>query len=126
MTLNSAVPVAFVSVTSREEGRAFYEGVLGVQHRSTDEFGDFYAFPNGTMLRLTPMLDFKPIEHPVLGWDVADIRATAIALKDKGISFTIYEGLGQDELGIWTAPDGRAKVAFFSDPFGNVLSIAEH
>jgi hypothetical protein len=31
----------------------------------------------------------------------------------------------QDELGIWTAPTG-AKVAWFKDPDGNILSISEH
>jgi extradiol dioxygenase family protein len=126
MSLANATPVAFVSVTSREAGRSFYEGVMGVPHQSSDEFGDFHAFPNGTLLRLTPMPEFTPSPHPVVGWDVPDIRAAAEQLKAKGISFTIYEGMGQDELGIWTAPDGRAKVAFFSDPFGNVLSLAQH
>jgi hypothetical protein len=33
--------------------------------------------------------------------------------------------LPQDELGIWTAPTG-ARVAWFKDPDGNVLSISEH
>jgi predicted enzyme related to lactoylglutathione lyase len=126
MSLNDATPVAFVSVASREEGRAFYEGVLGLKHKSSDEFGDFYAFANGTHLRLTPMPDFQAGPHPVVGWDVPDIRATAAELKAKGISFSIYEGMGQDELGIWSAPDGRAKVAWFSDPFGNVLSLSQH
>ena len=126
MTFERAIPVAFVSVSSREAGRAFYEGVLGVRHQSSDDFGDFHAFANGTLLRLTPMADFTPTPHPVLGWDVPDIRAAVVALTAKGISFTIYEDMGQDELGIWTAPDGRAKVAFFADPFGNMLSIAEH
>ena len=126
MGLDSATPVAFVSVASREEGRAFYEGVLGIPHRSSDDYGDFYALSNGAVLRLTPLSDFTPIPHPVLGWNVPDIRAVVTELKAKGISFTVYEGMGQDELGIWTAPDGRAKVAFFSDPFGNVLSLAEH
>jgi hypothetical protein len=126
MSLDQATPVAFVSVTSREEGRAFYEGVMGVSHHSSDEFGDFHVFPNGTMLRLTPMPDFTPSSHPVLGWNVADIVASVHALKAKGIEFTIYEGLCQDDLGIWTAPDGRAKVAFFSDRSGNLLSLAQH
>jgi extradiol dioxygenase family protein len=126
MALDNATPVAFVSVTSREEGRAFYEGVLGIPHQSSDEYGDFYALAKGAVLRLTPLPDFTPIPHPVLGWDVPDIRAVAVELKVKGISFTIYEGMGQDELGIWTAPDGRAKVAFFNDPFGNALSLAQH
>lgn len=126
MSLENAKPVASVSVANREDGRAFYEGVLGVRHQSSDEVGDFHVFANGALLRLTPMPQFTPSPHPVIGWDVPDIRAAAEQLKAKGIAFTIYEGMGQDELGIWTAPDGRAKVAFFSDPFGNVLSIAQH
>lgn len=126
MSLSGSTPVAFVSVTSREEGHAFYEGVLGIPHQSSDNFGDFHRFPNGSLLRLTPMPDFKAGPHPVLGWDVADIEQAVDDLAAKGISFTIYEGMGQDARGIWSAPDGRAKVAFFSDPFGNVLSLAQH
>lgn len=34
-------------------------------------------------------------------------------------------GLGQDELGIWTSPDGKLRVAFFSDPDGNVLMLCK-
>jgi predicted enzyme related to lactoylglutathione lyase len=32
--------------------------------------------------------------------------------------------LPQDELGIWTTPDGT-KVAWFKDPDGNTLSLTE-
>lgn len=124
--LNEAIPVAFVSVADRQQGRAFYEGVLGVPHYSADDFGDFHRFPNGTMLRLTPIPGFTAGQHPVLGWDVDDVRIAAASLKAKGISLIVYEGMGQDADGIWTAPDGRAHVGFFADPFGNVLSIAQH
>jgi hypothetical protein len=47
------------------------------------------------------------------------------ALRDRGIVFTIHEGMGQDALGIWTSLDGRSKVAFFSDPDGNVLTLSQ-
>jgi hypothetical protein len=47
------------------------------------------------------------------------------ALGAAGVAFTIYEGMGQDALGIWTSPDGAAKVAFFPDPDGNVLSLTQ-
>ncbi len=124
MTLDNAKPVAFVSVRDRDEGRAFYEGVLGLKHKSRDDFGDFYDLGAG-LLRMTPMPDFQAHSHPVLGWDVPDIAAAARALKEKGITFAIYDGMGQDELGIWTAPDGKAKVAWFADPFGNVLSLSQ-
>lgn len=63
--------------------------------------------------------------HPVLGWDVADIHATVAALTARGVKFTIYDGMGQDAAGVWTAPDGKAKVAWFSDPDGNLLSLSE-
>jgi catechol 2,3-dioxygenase-like lactoylglutathione lyase family enzyme len=124
MTLDNARPVAFVSVRDRDEGRAFYEGALGLKHKSRDDFGDFYEFGGG-LLRMTPMPDFQAHAHPVLGWDVPDIAAAVRALKEKGIAFSIYEGMGQDELGIWTAPDGKAKVAWFTDPFGNLLSLSQ-
>lgn len=125
MALESAKPVAFVTVTDREAGRAFYADTLGLAHLSSDDFGDFHQFGAGGLLRLTPMPDFQAHPHPVLGWDVPDIAEAARQLKAKGVSFTIYEGMGQDELGIWTAPDGKAKVAWFSDPFGNVLSLSQ-
>ena len=124
MTLDNAKPVAFVSVRDRDEGRAFYEGVLGLKHKSRDDFGDFYAFGDG-LLRMTPMPDFQPHAHPVLGWDVPDIASAVRALNEKGITFSIYDGMGQDELGIWSAPDGKAKVAWFADPFGNLLSLSQ-
>ena len=37
----------------------------------------------------------------------------------------IYDGFGQDDLGIWCAPGGTSKVAWFNNPDGNVLSLAE-
>ena len=123
MTLDNARPVAFVSVRNRDEGRAFYEEVLGLKHKSRDDFGDFYELGGG-LLRMTPMPDFQAHAHPVLGWDVPDIAATVGALKGKGVAFSIYDGMGQDELGIWTAPGG-AKVAWFLDPFGNLLSLSQ-
>ena len=71
------------------------------------------------------MPDHKAHPHPVLGWNVDDIAAAAEALRDRGVEFTIYEGMGQDALGIWTAPDGKTKVAFFADPDGNVLTLSQ-
>lgn len=43
----------------------------------------------------------------------------------RGVEFKIYEGMGQDAVGVWTSPDGKAKVAWFTDPDGNVLSLSQ-
>lgn len=122
--LMSGTSIAFVNVTDRARGDAFYGDLLGLRLKSADDFGSFYE-AGGGLVRITPLPDHVAHPHPVLGWAVADIAATARALRDKGVAPTIYEGMGQDELGIWTSPDGKAKVGWFADPDGNVLSLTE-
>lgn len=117
-------PVAFIQVADRERGLAFYRDTLGLRVRDSDPFGDFLE-AGGALVRMTALPDYKPHPHPVFGWNVDDISATAAELRGRGVAFTIYEGMGQDEQGIWTAPDGRAKVAWFADPDGNVLSLSQ-
>jgi hypothetical protein len=41
------------------------------------------------------------------------------------VAFKIYDGFGQDADGIWTAPGGAARVAWFPDPDGNLLSLTQ-
>jgi catechol 2,3-dioxygenase-like lactoylglutathione lyase family enzyme len=120
----SDTPVTFINVTDRERAMVFYRETLGLPLRSSDDFGDFLDL-KGALLRMTVIPDHKAHGHPVLGWNVGDIGAAVEALRDRGVVFTIYEGMGQDELGIWTSPDGQAKVAFFADPDGNALSLSQ-
>lgn len=120
----SETPVAFLYVTDRARALAFYEGVLGLTLRSADAFGDYIQM-NGALLRMTVMPEHKAGPHPVLAWNVADIRAAAAALRDRGVQCSIFPGMEQDDLGVWTSPDGASKVAFFSDPDGNVLSLSQ-
>ncbi len=80
---------------------------------------------NGTMLRISTVETHQAGPSTVLGWDVPDIATAARALAAKGVTFNIYDGFGQDELGIWTAPGADARVAWFKDPDGNVLSLTQ-
>jgi catechol 2,3-dioxygenase-like lactoylglutathione lyase family enzyme len=118
------MPVAFLSVSERDRALTFYRDVLGFELRSSDGFGDFIQL-EGALLRVTVLPDYHASPHPVLGWNVSDIVATVLSMRARGVVFTVYEGLGQDELGIWTAPDGESKVAWFADPDGNVLSVSQ-
>jgi catechol 2,3-dioxygenase-like lactoylglutathione lyase family enzyme len=122
--LKSGSPVAFLYVKDRERALSFYRGTLGFELRSSDAFGDFLELGTG-LVRMTVMADYAATPHPVLGWNVGDIGAAATALRERGVVFTVHEGMGQDALGIWTSPDGRSKVAFFSDPDGNVLTLSQ-
>lgn len=124
MSLSSATPVTFVITRDRKTAEAFYGDTLGLVRQPGDDFAAVYDLA-GTPLRLTEVPDHQPSPHPVLGWQVGDIEATVDALTARGVAFHVYDGMGQDARGIWTAPDGSAKVAFFSDPDGNGLSLTE-
>jgi hypothetical protein len=76
------------------------------------------------MIRITPVPDHVPSGHTVLGWVVADLRPALQALVERGVSSLWYEGLEQDDLGIWRSPGG-AQVAWFADPDGNTLSLTQ-
>lgn len=123
-SLSGARPVTFIMTADAERSRAFYAGTLALPLGPQDDFATVYDL-GGATLRVTEIAGWAGSPHPALGWHVADIAATARALTEKGVTFTIYEGFGQDDLGIWTAPDGKARVAWFNDPDGNVLSLTQ-
>jgi catechol 2,3-dioxygenase-like lactoylglutathione lyase family enzyme len=123
--LSNTTPVTFLFTRDREKAKAFYRDTLGLSFVGSDDFADRFDL-NGTPLRIVPIADHVASPHTVLGWDVDDISVTAAALKAKGVEFQIYEGYGQDENGVWSAPGGRAKIAWFLDPDGNNLSVSEH
>jgi hypothetical protein len=58
--------------------------------------------------------------HPI----APDVAADVAALASRGVRLERYEGMQQDDAGVWTSPSG-AKVAWFKDPDGNVLSLTE-
>jgi catechol 2,3-dioxygenase-like lactoylglutathione lyase family enzyme len=123
MSLMSGKTIAFVYTTDIERALGFYQGGLGLTLADRDDYGALLQ-SGGAQLRLTVIGDHKAGEHPVAGWNVADIAATVRALKAKGVACIVYDGWGQDELGIATSPDG-SKMAFFSDPDDNPLMLTQ-
>ena len=115
----------YIFTRDRAAAARFYKEILGFRHTATEDFADTFDLGDVTM-RIVPMKDFKPSAHTVLGWEVKDIAAEVKALSAKGVTFLVYENYGQDELGIWNSPDGRAKLAWFLDADGNNLCLAQH
>jgi catechol 2,3-dioxygenase-like lactoylglutathione lyase family enzyme len=116
--------VAFVPTTDFDRSRAFYEGVLGLRFVNDDGFAMVFD-ANGVMVRIARTPAFTPAKYTILGWQSDDIEATVAELNAHGVRFEHYGFPGQDESGIWTAPSGD-KVAWFTDPDGNTLSISQH
>lgn len=117
--------MAFVATGDAAKAKAFYQDKLGLEFVSQDDFAVVFN-AHGILIRITPIPGHKPTEHTVLGWRVPNIAAAAADLEKAGVKFGRYSFLEQDSLGIWTAPGGAAKVAWFKDPDGNVLSVSQH
>lgn len=123
--LHSAPPVCFILTPNRDRARQFYTDTLGLKETAEEPFAITYDL-GGTLMRLTPVEDYAPHPHTVLGWEVADIEATIDALVARGVAFAMYDGFDQDARAIWTAPDGRVRLAWFHDPDGNNLLLSQH
>ena len=121
---HTAKTMTFILTRDRPAAIAFYRDVLGFSLVSEDMFAAVFDL-NGVMLRISTVETHQAGPHTVLGWDVPDITEAAKGLKAKGVAFNIYEGFGQDELGIWTSPASDARVAWFKDTDGNVLSLTQ-
>ena len=121
--LSSGDLIAFVATSDLARARAFYEGTLGLQVLEEDPYA-IAVDANGTMLRVTAVPELRPAGYTVCGWRVDDIAGAVRQLGDRGVGFARYDGMDQDELGVWTSPSG-AKVAWFADPDGNVLSLTQ-
>ncbi|MEM7327249.1 MAG: VOC family protein [Pseudomonadota bacterium] len=124
MDLNTAKPTIFLATSDAAAARSFYEGALGLTLTADDPYALVYQLA-GTEFRLSKVPNHSPLPFTVLDWQVQSISDAHTRLAAKGVEFTIYDGMGQDENGIWTSPDGGARILWFKDPDGNVLSVSE-
>jgi len=121
--LAGAELIGFVPTSDLARARAFYVDTLGLSVIDEDPYA-LGLDANGIMLRVTVVPELRPAGYTVCGWRVDDIAAAIRDLGDRGVGFARYDGMDQDALGVWTAPTG-AKVAWFTDPDGNVLSLTQ-
>jgi len=120
--LEAAKPAIIICTRDRARATAFYRDTLGLTVGYEDSFAAVFNV-GGVSLRVSVVADFTPHEHTILGFNVPDVAVTVKALREKDVTFNIYPGFNQDELGIFTAPGGIVRAAWFKDPDGNVLSV---
>ncbi len=121
--LDKSNPIVFIATQNVNRAREFYEDALGLKFISEDGFALVFE-ANGTMLRIQKVEEVTPPKYTVFGWKVDDIQKEVRNLAKRGVTVSRYEGMEQDNLGIWTSPSG-AKITWFQDPDGNVLSLTE-
>ena len=119
--LREASFVGFVPVRDLAVAKDFYVGALGLTVTDENPFA-VVIDACGTTIRLTEVPDLSPQPFTIAGWEVSNINAMVRSLELLGVVFHRYDGIDQDELGVWTTPGGDA-IAWFADPDGNTLSL---
>ena len=119
---------AGLAVSDMDSAREFYEGKLGlsVSIDSADNVQYRCAEDSVLHIYLSPEHAGKSTAT-LASWGVDDdIERVVEELTKRGVTFEHYDepGLKTDEKGIATF-EGDAKVAYFKDPDGHTLSIAQ-
>jgi len=122
MLLNAKI-MAFAGTRDAGRARDFYRDTLGLALVEENDFALVFDC-NGIMLRVTNVHELNPARYTVLGWEVPDVTSSVRKLAAAGVAFSRFPGMAQDEDGIWTSPSG-ARIAWFADPDGNVLSLTQ-
>lgn len=121
--LGATSPIAFIATVMPDRARAFYAETLGLQLLADDQFSLVFDLA-GIPLRVQKVRELQPQPFTALGWQVQDAAATVEQLRSRGVDCEHYAFLQQDSLGIWDAPGG-ARIAWFKDPDGNLLSVTQ-
>jgi catechol 2,3-dioxygenase-like lactoylglutathione lyase family enzyme len=114
-----------IILTSRlNEAERFYSDILGLPFKGKSDGALVYDVGGGD-LRVSPVPSTEPSAHTVAGFAVTDLAAVMSALSARGIRWERFPGIAHDAAGVLITPD-RAKVAWFRDPDGNLLSIVQY
>jgi catechol 2,3-dioxygenase-like lactoylglutathione lyase family enzyme len=111
--------------TSRiDVAEKFYRDVLGLRPRGRSHGAAVFQVGSGE-LRVSPVPSTQPSAHTVLGFAVSDVDAVIDFLGARGVTFERFPGFPHRQNGMLVTPDG-AKVAWFRDPDGNLLSVVQY
>jgi catechol 2,3-dioxygenase-like lactoylglutathione lyase family enzyme len=112
------------AVPDADKARQFYGETLGLDVRDGQMPGIF-EIHQGTEAPVVvyPKPDHKPAVFTVLNFVVGDVERTVDELSAAGVKFEHYDtdGMKTDAKGI--VRDQGPDIAWFKDPFGNILSI---
>jgi catechol 2,3-dioxygenase-like lactoylglutathione lyase family enzyme len=124
MSLSRYKVAAGLAVSDMDRAREFYEGKLGLLVGIDSGDNVQYRCAEGTVY-LSPEHAGKSTVT-LAGWGVDDVERAVEELASMGVTFERYDegSIVTDERGIATF-EGGAKVAYFRDPDGKTLSIAQ-
>jgi len=114
------------SVPDVAAARRFYGGTLGFEVIDAAMGNLEIVLPGGAHVTAYPKPNHEPATFTILNMIVPDVEAAVDELAAAGVKMEHYDlpGLKTNEKGI---ASGRGpEIAWFKDPFGNVLSVIQN
>ena len=124
MSLSKYNVAAAIAVSDMDRAKEFYEGKLGLSVGINSGDNVQYRCAEGTVMHVYLSPEHAGKSTAVLaGWGVDDVEGVVNELTSRGVSFERYDegSISTDDKVIATF----ARVAYFKDPDGNTLSIAQ-
>jgi catechol 2,3-dioxygenase-like lactoylglutathione lyase family enzyme len=89
-----------IAVKDLKEAREFYGGTLGI--KTSEEYGLMWLHLAGNRDTLVYVQeDATPASFTILNFEVDDIDEAVDALTEQGVGFERYDGLDQDDKGVF-------------------------
>ena len=121
--LGKADATPMIAVKDLDRARKFYEETLEL--KTVDDFGEGFVVKSGNTEFSLYRSEFAGTNKATaLTFEVDDIEGEIRELKEKGIFFEHYDLPGLEQQGDLHFAEGF-KTAWFEDPDGNILSLAE-
>lgn len=120
--LSDATVIATLAVKDINEGKKFYGETLGLKQTDENPGGVTYGCGTGSLF-VYEAPSAGTGQATTASWKVSDVEGTVQELKGKGITFEQYDmpgGTREGDVHIM----GSMKAAWFKDPDGNTLCVA--
>ena len=112
------------AVDDLDAARAFYADTLGLEVSTLDSGFLQLNLASGATVLVYGKPHHEPASFTILNFPVDDVDVAVNELEQRGVRFERYDGMAQDERGISLDPNGP-RIAWFTDPAGNILSVLE-
>ena len=114
------------SANDLDAARAFYADTLGLRVVPLDDgAGLALKFDGGASVFVYQKDNHTPASFTVMHLTVDDVDEVVDELTAKGVKFERYEGFDQDEKGIVRGFMEGGDGAWFTDPAGNIIGLAD-
>lgn len=115
------------STNDVQQTKTFYKETLGLNVSEDNSMGMGMLtlhIAGGTNILIYAKENHTPATFTILNFPVADVEKAVDELTSRGVKFLQYDGeLQTDEKGIFHG--GGPKIAWFTDPADNILSVLE-